>query len=114
MTNREIARKTALTVEYVKAVIRLLENGEHRLLRAVKSGHIPVSIAVEIAQAEDTEVQSILQQAYENKLLRGRKLMIAKRLIEQRRRRGKGLNPADNRASNHCPRLRSSAFIERM
>jgi len=30
-------------------------------------------------------------QAYENKLLRGRRLITAKRLIEQRRRRGKGL-----------------------
>ena len=86
----EIARKTGLTVEYVKAIIRLIENGEHRLLRAVEFGHIPVSTAVEIAQAEDAEVQNILQQAYEKKLLRGRKLMIAKRLIEQRRRRGKG------------------------
>ena len=86
----EIAQKTALTIEYVKAVIRLLENGEHRLLRAVESGNIPVSIAVEIAEAEDTEIQSILQQAYEKKLLRGRRLMIAKRLIERRRRQGKG------------------------
>jgi ParB family transcriptional regulator, chromosome partitioning protein len=94
----EIARKTGLTVEYVKAVIRLLEKGEHRLLRAVESGHIPVSIAVDIAQAEDTEVQSILQQAYEKKLLRGRRLMIAKRLIEQRRRRGKGFKPGGGRS----------------
>ena len=38
-----------------------------------------------------TGVQNALQQAYENKLLRGRKLMTVKRLIEQRRRRGKGL-----------------------
>jgi ParB family chromosome partitioning protein len=86
----EIARKTGLTIEYVKAVIGLLENGEHRLLRAVESGHVPVSVAVEIAEADDAEVQNVLQQAYENKLLRGRKLMTAKRLIEQRRRRGKG------------------------
>lgn len=86
----EIARKTGLTVEYVKAVIGLLENGEHRLLRAVESGHVPVSVAVEIAEADDAEVQNVLQQAYEKKILRGRKLMTAKRLIEQRRRRGKG------------------------
>ena len=86
----EIARKTGLTIEYVKAVIGLLENGEHRLLRAVESGHVPVSVAVEIAEADDAEVQNVLQQAYEKKLLRGRKLMTAKRLIEQRRRRGKG------------------------
>jgi ParB family chromosome partitioning protein len=91
----EIARKTGLTVEYVRDIIRLIENGELRLLRAVESGHIPVSIAVDIAQAEDTEVQDILQQAYEKKLLRGRRLLVAKRLIEQRRRRGKGFRSGD-------------------
>ena len=61
----EIARKTGLTVEYVKGVIRLLKTGEHRLLRAVESAQIPVSVAVEIAEADDAEVQHVLDQAYE-------------------------------------------------
>jgi ParB family chromosome partitioning protein len=87
----EIARKTGLTIEYVRGVIRLLQKGEHRLLRAVESGQIPVSIAVEIAGANDVEMQAVLQQAYEKKLLRGQKLIAAKRIIEQRQRRGKGL-----------------------
>lgn len=86
----EIARKTGLTVEYVKGVISLLENGEHRLLRAVEAGQIPVSVALLISQAEDADVQNVLQQAYEERLLRGQRLMAAKKLIEQRRRRGKG------------------------
>jgi ParB family transcriptional regulator, chromosome partitioning protein len=86
-----IARKTGLTMEYVKGVLRLLEGGEQRLLRAVEAKQIPVSIAVEIAGASDEEMQIVLQQAYEKKLLRGHKLIAAKRLIEQRRRRGKRL-----------------------
>ena len=86
-----IARKTDLTTEYVKGVIRLLEKSEHRLLRAVEAGQIPVSIAVDIAAGDDEDVQIILQQAYEKKLLRGHKLIAARRLIEQRRRRGKGI-----------------------
>ncbi len=94
----EIARKTGLTVEYVRAVISLLENGEHRLLRAVEAGAVPVSVALLIAQAEDTEVQNVLQQAYEQKLLRGQRLMVAKKLIEQRRRRGKGYKTGPRRA----------------
>jgi ParB family transcriptional regulator, chromosome partitioning protein len=61
----EIARKTGLSLEYVRGVIRLLEKGEHRLLRAVESGQIPVSMAVEIAEADDIGVQHALQQAYE-------------------------------------------------
>jgi ParB family chromosome partitioning protein len=104
----EIARKTGLTTEYVKAVIGLLENGEHRLLRAVESGHVPVSVAVEIAQSADSEVQTILQQAYEKKLLRGRKLMTAKRLIEQRRRRGKGFHSGSQKREHP---LSSTALI---
>src|ERR1039457_3679284 len=86
-----IARKTGLTIESVRGVIRLLEKSEHRLLRAVEAGQIPVSIAVDIAAADDEDVQIILQQAYEKKLLRGHKLIAARRLIEQRRRRGKGI-----------------------
>lgn len=104
----EIARKTGLTIEYVKAVIGLLENGEHRLLRAVESGHVPVSVAVEIAESDDAEVQNILQQAYEKKLLRGRKLITAKRLIEQRRRRGKGFKVSEQKREQP---LSSTALI---
>ena len=93
----DVAQKTGLTLEYVRAVIRLLENGEHRLLRAVESGHIPVSVAVVIADSDDEGVQQALQQAYENKLLRGRRLTVARRLVEQRRRRGKGLRSGSRR-----------------
>src|SRR5262249_51460824 len=56
-----IARKTGLTIDYVKGVVRLLEKGEHRLLRAVESRQIPVSVAVEIAGSNDEEMQIILQ-----------------------------------------------------
>ncbi|MEH2565221.1 plasmid partitioning protein RepB C-terminal domain-containing protein [Bradyrhizobium sp. AZCC 2289] len=90
----DIARKTGLSLEYVRGVTSLLEKGEQRLLRAVESGNMPVSVAVAIADADDSMVQDALQQAYEQKLLRGRKLLIAKRLVENRRRRGKGLRVA--------------------
>jgi ParB family chromosome partitioning protein len=91
----EIASKTGLTIEYVRNVLRLLKHGEHRLLRAVEAGQMPVSIAVEIAMADDVEIQSVLQQAYEKKLLRGHKLIAVKRLVEQRRLRGKGRRPTE-------------------
>jgi ParB family chromosome partitioning protein len=86
----EIAAKTGLTLEYVKGVLRLLRSSEHRLLRAVEAGQIPVSVAVEIAESDDTKVQNVLQQAYESKLLRGQKLVAVKRLVAQCQRKGKG------------------------
>jgi ParB family chromosome partitioning protein len=104
----DIAKKTGLSYEYVSGVIRLLENGEERLLRAVESGIMPISVAVDIADAEDGDVQAALQSAYESKLLRGRKLIAARRLVETRRRRGKGM-----RNSDHKPKrpLSSEALV---
>lgn len=93
----DVARKTGLSIEYVKGVSSLLESGEHRLLRAVEAGQMPVSIAVMISQAQDSDIQSVLQQAYEERLLRGQKLLAAKKLIEQRRRRGKGYKTGPRR-----------------
>ena len=89
-TYSEIATKTQLSKKYVQGVIKLLESNEHRLLRAVESGKIPVSVAVEIADAKDVDVQRVLRQAYEKKLLRGARLLAAKRLVEVRQKHGKG------------------------
>lgn len=93
----EIARKTGLTIEYVRGISGLLEGGEHRLLRSVEAGQMPVSVAVLISQAEDSDIQNVLQQAYQEKLLRGQRLLAAKKLIEQRRRRGKGYKTGPRR-----------------
>jgi ParB family chromosome partitioning protein len=105
----EIAEKTGLTLEYVRGVIRLLAADEHRLLRAVESGCMPVSTAVSIASVDDSGVQQVLQQAYEDKLLRGRRLMMAKRIVEQRRRRGKGLR--SDRSLPDQPTLSSTSLV---
>jgi ParB family chromosome partitioning protein len=87
----EIARKTGLSPDYVRGVARLIEHGEQRLLRSVESGIIPLTVAVEIAEAEDHEVQAALSAAYEKGLLKGRKLLVARQVIERRRKQGKGL-----------------------
>ncbi len=83
-----IAEKTGLSFEYVSAVTKLLNSNEHRLLNAVEAGHIPFSVALDIAESEEDEVQTALQNAYEQNLLRGRKLLLAKRVVQLRRRRG--------------------------
>jgi ParB family chromosome partitioning protein len=106
----EIAKKTDLSPEYVRGVVRLLDKGEHRLLRAVESRQIPLSVAIDIADSGDADTQRALQHAYENGLLRGRKLMLAKRLVEQRSRRGKGLR---NRPSRRASGAMSSAALLR-
>jgi ParB family chromosome partitioning protein len=75
----------------VHSIRHLLEEGEERLLTAVETGQIPLTVAVDIAEADEEGVQEALAQAYQQGLLRGKKLLIAKRLVEQRQRRGKAV-----------------------
>jgi ParB family transcriptional regulator, chromosome partitioning protein len=59
----EIARKIGVSYEYISSICFLLDNGEDRLLRAVDRGHIPASIAMEIARARESDVQQALAEA---------------------------------------------------
>ncbi|TFI57506.1 chromosome partitioning protein ParB [Sphingomonas parva] len=95
----EVAKKTGLSYEYVNGVSKLLAQGEERLLRAVESGAMPITVAVSIADADDAEVQNALQTAYEDNLLRGRKLVAARRVVEARKRRGKKLRTEPHRVA---------------
>jgi ParB family chromosome partitioning protein len=104
-SDKDIAAKTGLSYEYVHSICHLLEEGEERLLTAVETGQIPVSVAIDIAEADEEGVQEALAQAYQEGLLRGKKLLIAKRLVEQRQRRGKAMRGGTQEA----PRSRMSS-----
>ncbi len=85
----EISQKTGLTDSYVFGMLKLLKQGEERLLAAVEAGHIPLGVAMQIAETPDEKLQKVLHDAYETKQLRGQRLITARRLIENRKLRGK-------------------------
>jgi ParB family transcriptional regulator, chromosome partitioning protein len=91
-TSAQIASKIDMTAEYVRGIVRLLECGEERLICAVEKGQVPISTAVEISTATDDDAQRALLEAYEKKKLRGNALTKVRRLIEQRRTKGKRLH----------------------
>ncbi len=91
MSVAEIAAKTGLTEEYVRAILRLLEQGEERLLAAVEAQQLPVSVAVAMASSNDAAMQHALLEAYDSKRLQGTALLRARRLMEQRQAKGKTL-----------------------
>ena len=88
-TYDEIARKTDLNQVYVRGIIKLIERGEERLITAVERGRIPISVAVTIATSDDHAIQQALTDAYEANDLRGKRLIAARRIIEERRVEGK-------------------------
>ena len=84
----DIAKKTGMAWAYVRDITNLLEKGEERLISAVEAGQMPISLAALIASSPGQEQQA-LQDAYESKQLRGKRLLAAKKILEARRIRGK-------------------------
>lgn len=93
-TEAEIAEKIGVSLSWVSLVLMLLDKGEERLLSAVETGLLPISLAVEISKADSGEIQDLLMDAYETGKLRGKKLVAARRMIEKRMRSGhKDMHP---------------------
>ena len=105
----EIASKTGLTQSYVQSIGRLLAEGETRLIVAVETGRIPLNVALEIAEVDLDGAQEALAKAYESGALRGKKLLAAKRIVEQRQRRGKSQRM--DRTRERGKRLSSDALV---
>jgi ParB family chromosome partitioning protein len=85
----EIARKTGLSAAYLDGILKLLAQGEERVLDAVLLGRLPITLAVEIAGVDDEGAQRLLIEAYERKALKQATLSTFRRLLEQRKSFGK-------------------------
>ncbi len=81
-----IAEKIGVGASWVNMIASLLERGEERLVSAVETGLIPITLAMEISKAETEEAQNLLLDAYETGKLRGKKLAAVRRLLEMRMR----------------------------
>jgi ParB family transcriptional regulator, chromosome partitioning protein len=104
-THEEIAAKVGISGGYVCMLLRLIDKGEDRLIRAVESGQIPIAVATEIATADDASIQQSLADAYTSKQLRGKALLLARRLVEERR---------DRRSGNGAPRPKTKFTAEKL
>jgi ParB family chromosome partitioning protein len=99
-TTAEIAQKIDVHKSYIAGITHLLKNGEERLLNAVERGRVPLSVAIQIANADEEGLQRALHQAYEDKTLRGRKLLTVRRIIELRKTNGKNFSHGPRRRNN--------------
>lgn len=79
-----IAEKIGVGASWVNMIGSLLDRGEERLVAAVESGLIPITLAMEISRAETEEAQNLLLDAYETGKLRGKKLAAVRRMLEMR------------------------------
>ncbi|ACD94556.1 ParB/RepB/Spo0J family partition protein [Trichlorobacter lovleyi] len=95
-----IAAKTNLGRDYIRGIIRLLEEGEEYLVNAVEKGRIPLYQALNIAAEDDAAVQTALTEAYESGALTGKKLVAVQKIISRRKHYGKGLSAPPREKAN--------------
>jgi ParB family transcriptional regulator, chromosome partitioning protein len=99
-----VAEKVGLSVAYLENLMFLLDRGEERLITAVEGGKIPIAIAMQIARADGTEVQSALIDAYEEGTLKGHQLAVVRKLLDRRSRSGGKSLPVFNGPGTPRPR----------
>lgn len=87
-----VAERTGYSPRSVRHILTLLNCGEERLLAAVERGAIPVTMAAEVASSDSKQIQQILADAYERGEFRGRRLTVARKLLERRAQGDKRLH----------------------
>ncbi|HFL2185356.1 plasmid partitioning protein RepB C-terminal domain-containing protein [Pseudomonas sp. NMI4491_12] len=87
-SDADIAKIIGTTASWVNMIVGLLERGEEKLLSAVETGLIPLSMATDIARSTESEIQNVLTDAYERGI-RGKKITKLRHLLELRAKKDK-------------------------
>ncbi len=87
-----IATVACRSAEYVRQYIRLVENGEERLIHGVEHDVIPISFAIMVAQSDDANVQNVLMDAFDQGIVTSSNFARVRAIINARidRRKRKG------------------------
>ncbi|MFO0821521.1 MAG: ParB/RepB/Spo0J family partition protein [Pirellulales bacterium] len=90
----QLARITCKSESYIRDYIRLVEQGEDRLIHGVEQGIFPIAFAVLVAGTDDSNLQNVLMDAFDEKLVTTHNFAQARRIISARARDPKGKSAA--------------------
>jgi ParB family chromosome partitioning protein len=81
---KQISRIACKGEEYIRNYIRLVEQGEERLIQGVESGIFPIKFAIQVASTEDSQIQGVLMDAFAEGLVTTNNFGQARRIIAAR------------------------------
>jgi len=88
----KLALVACKSAEYIRQYIRLVENGEERLIQGVEQDIFPISFAILVAGTDDTGIQNVLMDAFDQGIVNCANFARARALIgarmDKRKRRG--------------------------
>ncbi len=89
----KLAQITCKSKEYIRDYVRLVEQGEERLIRGVERGVFPIKFAMQVAAAGDGPLQNVLMDAFDEGLVTTTTFAQARKIISARAREPKGKAP---------------------
>jgi len=92
MTWKELSAITGRSQPYIQDYIRLIEQGEERLVKGVEDGAFPLVFAMNVAQSTDRSIQHLLMDAFDGGIVNANNLGRVRKIIEDRLEKGKDLN----------------------
>ena len=90
-----IARVACKSEGYIREYIRLVEQGEERLIQGVEQGVFPITFATRVAAAENGQIQNVLMDAFDEGIVTSTNFAQARQIIMMRVRSSKDTKPQD-------------------
>ena len=78
--------------QYVQQYICLVEKGEDRLIKGVEQGVFSISFAIQVAQTDNTNIQNVLMDAFDQGIVNCQNFAQARRIINARMERASQAN----------------------
>jgi ParB family chromosome partitioning protein len=87
-SHEQISKITGYCVAYIWEYIRLVEQGEERLIKGVEAGVFPISFAIQVALSDSSSIQNLLMDAFDNRIVNSTNLITVRNIITSRLSRG--------------------------
>mgnify|MGYP006281050257 CR=1 FL=1 len=89
---KQLSAITGKGEEYVRNYVRLIEQGEERLVKGVEDGVFSLNFAMCVAQSTDRSIQHLLMDAFDSGVVNTTNLPRVRKIIEDRVEKGKTLD----------------------
>jgi ParB family chromosome partitioning protein len=88
---KELSAITGRSEEYMRKYVRLIEQGEERLIKGVEDEVFSLNFAMSVAQSNNRSIQHLLMDAFDSGIVNSNNLPRVRKIIEDRMEKGKSL-----------------------
>ena len=89
----DISKIVCRTESYIRDYVKLVEQGEARLIKGVEQGVFPITFALVVARTSDADIQRVMMRAFDEGIITSRNIDTVRKIVELRMNHGKETRP---------------------